>query len=261
MGYISLQDKVAIVTGAGGAIGRAIALRLAADGARLVIADIAQRAAEETVAMISDVGGYAVPHQLDVSSGSGVAQLVAATTSKFGGIDIMVANAGTEAFASLLDTTETDFDHTLAVNTKGVWLCTKHAAPAIAERGGGAIINTASVAGESAIPGMGAYCASKAGVISLTKVAAAELRPLGIRVNAICPGFIDTPMFAVAAAGFAQTLPDRITLQDVIVRAQGRLGDPGEVAELAAFLASDASRFCSGTTFVIDNALTSVIPT
>ncbi len=182
-----LQDKVAVVTGAAGGIGRETALRLAAEGAKVFCVDIDDKGALATVDEITAAGGTADAQGADVSSAEDVEQAVTQAVTRFGGLDVMVNIAGVEHFAPVTEMLEADFERVLRINLKGSWLGTKYAAAVMAERGGGSIINMSSLAGMVGFPGLTAYCASKAGVIMLTKTAAVELRPAGIRVNVVCP--------------------------------------------------------------------------
>ena len=213
-----LAGKVALITGAASGIGRATALLLASKGAAVVVADLQEAGGHETVQLIEEAGGRAAFVRADVTDGEGVDAMVRATVETFGGLDILHANAGHAGFdKALVDHTDREWDLVMAINLTGVFRCCRAAIPAIAERGGGSIIITSSVAGIRAAPYTGAYNVSKAGAISLTKTLAMECAPLGIRVNAIAPGQVDTPMWArdedEAEAGdeggavFAQLIP------------------------------------------------------
>ena len=221
----------------------------AARGARVTIADIDGAAAGQAAASIGD---ETVALRCDVTNAAEVKQAIAATVEGFGGLDVIVNNAGIEVTAPLLETDDGDFDRLLEVNVTGVFYGIKYAAPELAKTRG-TIINTASAAGVAGVPLLGGYAATKAAVVSLTQTAAVELRDLGIRVNALCPSFIQTgmvdrlvePFEAATGVGF-----------DVLAQqAQGRLGTPEEVAELAAFLASDEASFITGAHYLLDNAL------
>jgi NAD(P)-dependent dehydrogenase (short-subunit alcohol dehydrogenase family) len=187
-----------------------------------------------------------------------VAAAVAAAVDAFGGLDVLVNNAGIEQFYSLIEQPEDDFDRILAVNIKGVWLGIKHGGPAIAASGGGSIVNTASVAGLRAAPFLGAYGATKHAVVSLTQTAALELRPLGVRVNCVCPGLIETPMAdrLLAPLGQITQAAMNVTAEQVVANTQGRLGQSREVADAVAYLASDQAAFVSGVALPVDNAMT-----
>ena len=241
-----VQGKRVIVTGGGRGIGRGIVEAFVEAGARVAIADIegAERAAKE-------MGGDTVGLTCDVSSGESVANALAIVGESLGGLDVVVNNAGVEAFGPLHELSEDAFDKVVSVNLRGTWLVYKHAVPLM--RGGGAIVNVASLAGIVGFPLLGAYAAAKAGVVRMTEVMAVELRDLGVRANAICPGFIDTPMVGRAFDDFeaATGLP----LADFITAKQGRLGTPEEVASLVPFLASDAAAFVNGTAITLDGGM------
>jgi NAD(P)-dependent dehydrogenase (short-subunit alcohol dehydrogenase family) len=242
-----LEGKRALVTGAHRGIGRAIAEAFVAAGANTVIADIegADKAAKE-------IGHDTIGVTCDVRSGDSVAAAVTEATQALGGLDVLVNNAGVENFAPLHEMTEQEFDRLFSVNLRGTWLVYKHAVPALAD-GGGAIVNIASLAGVVGFPLLGAYSATKAGVVRMTEVMALELRDHGVRANAICPGFIDTAMVERAFRDFeaATGMP----LGELITAGQGRLGKPEEVASLATYLASDGSSFVNGTAITIDGGM------
>lgn len=242
-----LEGKRALLTGAHRGIGRAVAEAFVAAGARVVIADIegADKAALE-------IGHDTVGVTCDVRSGDSVATAVAEATRALGGLDVLVNNAGVECFGLLHELTEDEFDRMYSVNLRGTWLVYKHAVPALTD-GGGAIVNLASLAGVVGFPLLGAYAAVKAGVVRMTEVMALELRDLGVRANAICPGFIDTPMIERAFTEFEAATGT--PLKDLITLGQGRLGTPGEVASLATYLASEGASFVNGTATVIDGGM------
>ncbi len=234
-----LQGKVALVTGAGSGIGRAIATRFAAEGARVMASDIDEGAAERTAAAL---GGGAQANHCDTSSQSDVQAAVAATIAAFGTIDVLVNNAGISGGG--------DWDKTIAVNLSGVYFGLKHGGAAMAERGGGAIVNISSVLGLVAIPGAGAYTASKHGVVGLTKQFALDLAGARVRVNAIHPGWIRTAMTdPIAAVEQFRTMIEQQT-------PLGRWGTPEEIANVALFLASDEASFVTGSSYVVDGGFT-----
>lgn len=245
-----LNDKRALVTGAASGIGLAIATLFAERGARVMLSDIDAEGAAKAAAALPGAASTGC----DVVDAEAVEAAVAAAVEAFGGLDIVVNNAGIEIVKPLVDTTSEEFDRIYAVNVKGVFHGIKYATPALAAAGGGAIVNLASVAGTGGVPLLGAYCATKGAVIRMTETAAAELRGAGIRANAICPAFIDTPMVARGRSTFEAVLP--IPFSDVIALKQGRLGTTEEVAEIAAFLASDDARFISGAHYILDGGLT-----
>ncbi|GAY19472.1 SDR family oxidoreductase [Mycobacterium sp. shizuoka-1] len=248
MTHPDLAGKAAIVTGAGAGIGLAIARRLAAEGARVLCADIN---GESAVRAAAEIGGGAVGHQVDVGDEPQVIAMVDACVAAFGGVDKLVANAGVVHFAPLLDTTVDDFDRVIRVNLRGAWLCTKHAAPRMVERGGGAIVNMSSLGGQIAAAGTAAYGMSKAGIIHLSRITAAELRSANVRSNAVLPAFVDTPMQQTAMTMFDEALGAG-GADGMIGRLQGRMAGPEEMAGVVAFLLSDDASMVNGTAQVAD---------
>ena len=248
MTHPDLAGKAAIVTGAGAGIGLAIAQRLAAEGAKVLCADINGDSADAAAAKI---GGGAIGHAVDVSDEQQVIAMVAACVDAFGGVDKLVANAGIVHFAPLLDMTVEDFDRVLRVNLRGAWLCTKHAAPRMIERGGGAIVNMSSLGGLVAAGGTAAYGMSKAGVIHLSRITAAELRSANVRSNALLPAFVDTPMQQTAMTMFDEALGEG-GADTMIGRLQGRMAGPEEMAGVVAFLLSDDASMVNGTAQLAD---------
>ncbi len=248
MTHPDLAGKAAIVTGAGAGIGFAIADRLAAEGCQVLCADIDAAAADAAAVRI---GGGAIGHPVDVSDEQQVVAMVEACVGAFGGVDKLVANAGVVHFASITDTTVEDFDRVIRINLRGAWLCTKHAVPKMVERGGGAIVNMASLAGHVAAAGTVAYGTSKAGVIHLSRITAAEFRSCNVRSNALLPAFVDTPMQQTALRTFDAALGEGGG-QAMIDRLQGRMAEPGEMAGVAAFLLSDDASMVTGTTQFAD---------
>lgn len=248
MTHPDLAGKAAIVTGAGAGIGLAIAQRLAAEGAKVLCADINGASADAAAA---EIGGGAIGHAVDVSDEQQVIAMVAACVDAFGGVDKLVANAGIVHFAPLLDMTVDDFDRVLRVNLRGAWLCTKHAAPRMIERGGGAIVNMSSLGGLVAAGGTAAYGMSKAGVIHLSRITAAELRSANVRSNALLPAFVDTPMQQTAMTMFDEALGEG-GADTMIGRLQGRMAGPEEMAGVVAFLLSDDASMVNGTAQLAD---------
>ena len=248
MSHPDLAGKAAIVTGAGAGIGLAIAQRLAAEGAKVLCADINGDSADAAAAK---VGGGAVGHAVDVSDEQQVIAMVAACVDAFGGVDKLVANAGIVHFAPLLDMTVEDLDRVLRVNLRGAWLCTKHAVPRMIERGGGAIVNMSSLGGLVAAGGTAAYGMSKAGVIHLSRITAAELRSANVRSNALLPAFVDTPMQQTAMTMFDEALGEG-GADTMIGRLQGRMAGPEEMAGVVAFLLSDDASMVNGTAQLAD---------
>ena len=246
------QGKVAVITGAAGGIGRATCERFAQDGARVVAVDLGGSALDEVVAAVQSAGGEAHTVEADVTVAADHQRYVAEATERFGGIDIFFNNAGIEgAHSGLIGCPEDEFDRVIAVNLKGVFLGMKYVAPAILERGGGAIVNTASTAGLGPTPRMIAYGASKHAVIGMSASAAVELAPQGIRVNAICPGPIETRMMRSIERQWDPDDPQ--SRHDAIAESipLGRYGEPAEVAALVTFLASDDASYINGGVYTV----------
>lgn len=246
-----LQDKVAIITGGASGIGRATAVAFAQEGACVVIADIDQTGGEQIATSLREAGGKAVFIPCDVSKNSDVANMVEQTIATFGKLDCAFHNAGFEGQEqTTADRAEEAWNHILNVNLKGIWLCMKHEIPHMLEHGG-AIVNGASVGGVVAFPGMSAYVASKHGVVGLSKSAALEYAQRGIRVNAVCPGVIQTPMLDRLTKGIPE-----VEARYKAVTPMGRLGQSEEVAKTVVWLCSDASSFVTGHAMVVDGGLT-----
>ena len=243
-----LDSKIAIVTGAAKGLGRAVAEAYAAEGAKVVVSDIDEAGAQ------SVAGGLdgATARACDVTDEGQVKALVDETVAEHGGLDIMVPNAGVATVKPLVELDLAEWHKVTAVNLDGVFLCVRYAAPAIAASGGGSIVNMCSITAFAAPPLIAAYAAAKAGVLSLTQTAAVEFRDHGVRVNAICPGFIGTDLVNEQKASFEHYLDLPAPFDDVIASKQGRYGTPEEVGRLAVFLASDRSSFCSGSPYVLD---------
>jgi len=244
----SMEGKVVLVTGAGTGIGRATAQRLAAEGARVVAGDLDASEGLATVAAIAEAGGEASFQACDVSDEAQVASLVGLARERYGGLDGAVNNAGVNGPMGPVDGLSLeDWRRTLDVNLTGVFLGLKYELPLLRERGSGAIVNVASGAGVIATPNLAAYCASKHGVLGLTKTAAVENAAAGIRVNAVCPGSTDTPMLRASMS----ISPE---VEKMILRSLpgGRLGRPDEIAEAIRWLLSDAASFVSGESMLVD---------
>jgi len=242
---MSLADRVAIVTGSGRGIGRAIALRLAEAGASVVVNDI--EPVEAVVGEIKAMGRQALPILADVSSASEVDRLVAETMAAYGRIDILVNNAGIARDQLLLRMTEEEWDSVLTVDLKSVFLCTRAVLKHMVKQRRGRIISISSITGVVGNPGQANYAAAKAGIIGFTRTVAKEVASRGITVNAIAPGFIDTEMTKGLKAEWKEELKKRIPL--------GRLGSPGDVAEAVAFLASDAAGYITGQVLGVDGGM------
>lgn len=239
-----LKDKVAIITGGGGGIGRATAIRFAQEGARLVIADYSEKAGAETVQLVNEIGGEAKFIQTDMTKPEDVQIMVQETIDTYGKLDILFNNAGVKSGESKIpDVSFEEWQQVFDVNTNGVFLGLKYAIPQMSS--GGSIINTASIAGIKGQKLVAAYSASKSSVIALTKTAATEFGKKNIRVNAIAPGIIDTNM--VEDWKKTKKWPVLST-----ANALNRIGYPEEIANLVLFLASDEASFITGETIVID---------
>jgi len=246
---MSLEGKVALITGAGKGIGRAIALRLARDGADVVVNDIDGESARQVADEITQLGRRSFAIQADVSQSVEVNEMFAALLKRFGRLDILVNNAGVGPVKTILECTEAEWDEVFAVNVKGVFLCSQAAARQMVKQRSGKIINAASVAGIRGVPYFVPYCATKAAVIVFTQGLARELAPFGITVNAYCPGIIDTDLTAnthrVLARYWGLEVKDVIEkrIADVPL---GRMGQPEDVAGLVAFLASSDADYITG---------------
>jgi len=243
-----LEDKVAVITGAASGIGRATALLFAREGARVVVADWDESGGSRIAEEIAEAGGEAVSVRTDVSQAEDVRSLINAAVEGYGRLDVLFNNAGVEGeLAPTADCSLENWDSVIGINLKGVFLGMKYAIPHMVSHGGGTIINNASVAGVVGFAGLPAYCASKGGVIQLTKAAALEYAKAGIRVNAICPGVIATPMVERVIGDNKEMKKSFEALEPV-----GRFGTPEEVARLALFLATEDSSFCTGAPFIVD---------
>jgi 3alpha(or 20beta)-hydroxysteroid dehydrogenase len=249
--------KVVAITGGAGGIGRAAAVRFASEGASVVVIDLPDSPLDETVKAVGEAGGAALPIGADVTKSGDVERYVHESQQRLGGIDYFFNNAGIEGFVgSLVEYPEEMFDRLLAVNVKGVWLGMKYVGPAMRGRGGGAIVNTASVAGLRATPNLIAYGASKHAVIGMTKSAAVEFARDRIRVNAICPSPIETRMMRSIERGINADMPDAVKQQMAARIPLGRYGEPEEIAALVAFLCSNDASFITGGIYTIDGGST-----
>jgi NAD(P)-dependent dehydrogenase (short-subunit alcohol dehydrogenase family) len=241
-----MKGKVALVTGGGSGIGRAASLLFAKRGAKVVVADIAIPGGEETASMIRSSGGEGLFVKADVSRDAEVKALVEKTVSAYGRLDYAFNNAGVfTGLVPLAEYTEEMWEKNINTNLKGVWLCMKHEIPRMVEGGGGAIVNTSSIAGLIAFPGHYGYIASKSGINGITKVAAVEFAKSGVRVNAVCPAFIVTPM-----------VQDLLAEEYKALHPIGRFGTPEEVAATAVWLCSDEASFITGQALAVDGGYT-----
>jgi len=249
-----LESKIALVTGGGNGIGRETALALAREGARVAVADYEADAARETVGLINAGGGQAVSVSGDVTRAADVQAMVEATVAAYGRLDCAFNNAGIAGHQvgavghRTHEWSEAAFDRMIEVNLKGVWLCMRHELPAMQSAGAGAIVNTASIAGLVGLRGSSGYVAAKHAVIGLTKTAAMEYAPDGIRVNAVCPGFITTRMTEPSRAERGEFVIGRTPL--------GRYGEPREIAEMVVWLCSDRASYVTGAAYEVDGGWT-----
>jgi NAD(P)-dependent dehydrogenase (short-subunit alcohol dehydrogenase family) len=254
-----MRGKIALVTGGGNGIGRATCIEFARAGAKVMVVDIDAGAAEQTVSDIRAMGGAAACVQADVSQTSQVQGYVEKTLRAFGRIDAFFNNAGVEGKLSpLAEYSEDNWDRVLGVNLKGTFLGLRYVLPVMLDQKYGNIINTASVAGTVGAPGLAAYSASKHAVIGLTRTAAGEVGRQGVRVNAICPGPIQTRMIESLESMINPDDPTAVTKVNVARNPTGRYGEPEEVARVVVFLASDASSYVNGVAWLIDGGRTAI---
>ncbi|MBB4685769.1 SDR family NAD(P)-dependent oxidoreductase [Amycolatopsis jiangsuensis] len=243
-----LDGKRVFVTGSGAGIGKAIAALFTQRGARVVVSDLNADSAKQSAAEI----GAAGVANCDVTDESQVQAAVAQAVEQLGGLDVLVNNAGIEVSSPLLQQSTESFDKIFAVNVRGTFVTMKAATPHLMESKGN-IVNISSIAGVGGSPLLGSYCATKAAVIQLTRVAAVEMRAAGIRVNAVCPGFADTAMVDRLVPDFEAAT--QVPFADLVAQKQGRLGTPEDIAEVAAFLASDRASWVTGSHYVLDGGL------
>ncbi len=249
---MNFKDKVALVTGAGSGIGRASAIAFAQNGAAVVVADINLASAQLTAQSIIDAGGEALAIATDVSKVTEVEGLIDQVVKHYGHLDFAHNNAGIEdAMAFMADSEEENFDRVIATNLKSVWSCMKYEIAQMLRHGGGAIVNTASVAGVVGVPGNTAYCAAKHGVVGLTRSAALEYAAQGIRINAICPGLTRTGIVERLTA----LMPDAVT---AVTPPMQRMAEPSEIGEVVAFMCSNSASFMTGQAVSVDGGWTAM---
>lgn len=238
------KDKVVLVTGGGGGMGVEFCAAFAREGARVVLIDAFEKSARNAAGMLKEMGHDVVSRVLDVADESAVSTAFDRIASDHGRIDVLIGGAGVRPVGDVLDQSLADFEKCMRVNVTGIFVCSRNAARHMLKRGSGAIVNIASVNGLRSVTGMAAYCASKAAVISLTQTMACEWAPHGVRVNAILPAQVETPMIAEQVGNERKRREDRIPL--------GRYGRPAEIAEAACFLASDDASFITGHPLALD---------
>ncbi len=254
-----LAGKTAVITGAGAGMGRATAELFAAEGANVLVADRWEERARDAAGVISGAGGSALAFTGDVTRSEDVQAMFQAAAGEWGGVNIIYNNAGIGGReGSTVECPEELFDEIIAINLKGVWLGMKYGIPYLERAGGGSIISTASVAGLTGLPGISAYCASKGGVIALTRATAGEVASKGIRVNCICPGAIATRIGDDSAGPQAEEQLDRRRERAAPIHPVGRSGEGSDIATAALYLASDESSFVTGQEIVVDGGWTGV---
>jgi NAD(P)-dependent dehydrogenase (short-subunit alcohol dehydrogenase family) len=245
-----LEGKSVLITGGGGGIGRATALAVAREGGQIAVADIAIDAARETVARVNAAGGQAIALSSEVTREADVRAMVESVVGAYGRLDCAFNNAGIAGYQvdaagkKTADWSEEAFDRMIAVNLKGVWLCMRHELKQMEAQGGGAIVNTGSIAGLAGLPTSSAYVAAKHGVVGLTKTAALEYAAANIRVNAVCPGFIKTRMTEDTMRRRGEAILAQVPFR--------RMGEPEEIAEMVVWLCSDRASYVSGAAYNVD---------
>jgi NAD(P)-dependent dehydrogenase (short-subunit alcohol dehydrogenase family) len=248
----SFAGKVAFVTGAANGIGRAAALAFAHEGASVVAADVSEQGNQDTARMIEEAGGRALAVRCDVSRAGDVKAALDRAVETFGRLDFALNNAGVEQpITATADLAEKDWDRIVDINLRGVFLCMRHEIPLMLKQGGGVIVNTSSGAGVKGFAGQAAYCAAKHGVVGLTRATALDYAKANIRVNAVCPGIIETPMMDRFSGGTPEGRA-RVIAQEPV----GRMGRPEEIAAAVVWLCSDAAAFVVGHAMVIDGGQT-----
>lgn len=248
----SFTGKVAFVTGAANGIGRAAALAFAREGASVIVADVSEQGNQTTTRLIQEAGGRALAVQCDVTRTEEIKAALDKGVQAFGRLDFAFNNAGVEQpVQPAADLTEEDWDRIIDIDLRGVFLCMKHEIPLMLKQGGGAIVNTSSGAGVKGIAGQAAYCAAKYGIVGLTKAAALDYAKSNIRINAVCPGIIETPMMGRFSGGTSEGRAKVIAQEPI-----GRMGKPEEIAAAVVWLCSDPAAFVVGHAMVIDGGQT-----
>jgi NAD(P)-dependent dehydrogenase (short-subunit alcohol dehydrogenase family) len=246
-----LEGKRAVVTGAGAGIGRSIALRLASEGARVALADVDEEAVEKVA---SEIDGETLVRRTDVTRAEEVEELVASAVEAWGGLDVMVNNAGVGVAATVVDTTEEDYERVMDVCVRGTLLGMKYAIPAIRDAGGGSVINMSSVAALVGITDRAVYSAAKGAILSMTRAAAIDHIGEGVRVNCIAPGTVDTPWIDRITSGYDDPEEARAKMQ--ARQPHSRFVTPEEIAAMAAYLASEEAASCIGACMIVDGGVT-----
>lgn len=242
------KDKIGLITGVSTGIGRATALAFAKEGAHIIGADVNEKGFVETEKLITEAGAEIDYQHCDVSKVSEVKRLLEYIENKYGGLDFAFNNAGIEGDQAITgESTEENWNRVINVNLRGIWACMRYEIPLLLKTGGGAIVNCSSIAGKIGFPGISAYVASKHGVLGLTKTAALEYAKQGIRVNAVCPGVIDTPMIDRFTQGDAEAEANMVAAEPV-----GRMGKPEEIADAVLWLCSEKATFVTGHPLVVD---------
>jgi len=258
-----LKDKVSIITGAASGIGKATSLVFAREGAKVMCADVNADGAEAVARQIADTGGDAASVRVDVAQEADVQEMISQTVARWGRLDVLYNNAGIGFGMPVTQVPESEWDRLMDINLKGVFLGCKHAIPEMLKNGGGAIVSTASDAGLRGSAFLSTYCASKGGVVMLTKSLAVEWAAQGIRVNCVCPGVIRTPIldpFISQSQALLGVTPEQAWAQMAAVHPIGRVGEPEEVGRAVAFLASDEASFITGVALSVDGGLEAGAP-
>ena len=250
------ENKVAVVTGAATGIGAATAIAFGEDGARVVLADVNEEALSERLSEIEAAGGSGITVVADVSDPQHAQRIASEAVAAYGGIDCLVASAGIQTYGTVVSTDEATWDRTLDINAKGVYLAAKFCIPEMVKRGGGAVVNVASVQGLLSQPNVAAYAASKGAVIAMTRTMALDHAGDNIRANSLCPGSVDTPMLRHSASLFSPDDPTGALNEWGGLHALGRIAQPAEMAQVALFLCSEAASFITGAAIVADGGLT-----